>query len=381
VTDVVIIGAGPAGSSLALRLARDGYDVTLVERSRFPRTKVCGDYLCAGVINGLKELHVDGAVLAGAYRISSVELRGFGANVRLALPGAAAASLPRAAFDNRLLAQARSAGARVMCGVFLRAEATGRATCVTCRDEHGVERTLQARVLVGADGAWSAVAQRAGMVGDTRRAGRWAIGGHLPDPEAGDTLHMYVGARGYYARNPLSASTANSMLVLPYPARAEDADAIVEEMTNGNRRFEPENVERLVAIGPLRYRASRVISGRTLLTGDAAELLDPFTGQGVASAIALSAPASAAVSALLRGEPEQQVAKNYAAQWRAIVAPRRALTNLVEAVVRIGFLRDRAVRNIRRDAGAAHALLASVSGITPARDALAQAVVSQLLAS
>ncbi len=46
--DVLIVGAGPAGSSLALRLARAGYDVALLDRSRFPRTKVCGDYLSAG---------------------------------------------------------------------------------------------------------------------------------------------------------------------------------------------------------------------------------------------------------------------------------------------------------------------------------------------
>ena len=380
-TDVAIIGAGPAGSALALRLARGGFAVTIVERSQFPRIKVCGDYLCAGVIDGLKDLGIDGAVLAGAHCLRSIELHGFGAHVRLSLPGTGAASLPRALFDDRLLTQARGAGAEVIHGVFLHADESGRTTRVMYRDAHGEEQELDARVLVGADGAWSTVAQRCGLVSPKRRAGRWAIGGHLSDQGANDTLSMYVGTSGYYARNPLTANTANSMLVLPQPPRPQDADAIVDKITGGKRRFEPENVERIVAIGPLRYRAACVVRGRVLLTGDAAELLDPFTGQGVSNAIALSAPASAAASALLSGVPERQVAKNYENQWRSIVEPRRALTRLVEAVVRIGFLRDRALRSIQRDAHAAQAVLASISGVAPARAAFAPHVLTQLLAS
>jgi flavin-dependent dehydrogenase len=381
VTDVAIVGAGPGGSSLGLRLARAGYDVTILERSKFPRTKVCGDYLCAGVKNGLKALGVEEPVLAGAHCIRSIELHGFGEHIRLQLPETDAASLPRSTFDDRLLGLACGAGVKLIHGVFLRADESARTMRVTYRDEHGEERELGAHVLVGADGAWSMVAQRCGLVSSGRRVGRWAIGGHLRDQGASDTLSMYVGTTGYYARNPLTASTANSMLVLPQPARPEDADAIVDKMTDGQRRFEPENVERIVAIGPLRYRAARVIRGRVLLTGDAAELLDPFTGQGVSNAIALSAPACETVCALLAGEPHERVARNYAKQWRSIIGPRRALTRLVEAVVRIGFLRDRALRSIHRNAYATQAILASVSGVAPARAAFTPRVLMELIAS
>lgn len=380
-TDVAIIGAGPAGSSLALRCARAGYDVTIVERSTFPRTKVCGDYLCAGVIAGLSDLGVADQVLAGAHRIRSIELHGFGEHVRLQLPETDAASLPRSTFDDRLLSLARGAGANLIRGVFLRASQSARAIVILYRDEHGDERELSARALVGADGAWSAVAQRCGLVSGKRRSGRWAIGGHLHDRGAGDTLSMYVGATGYYARNPLTATMSNSMLVLPQPARPDNADAIVTKITGGKQRFEPENVERIVAIGPLRYRAARVIRGRVLLTGDAAELLDPFTGQGVSNAIALSGPACSAVTALLAGQAQERVAESYARQWRSIVGPRRAVTRLVEAVVRVGFLRNRALRSIQRDAHAVRAILASVSGVAPARAAFAPGVLMELLAS
>lgn len=380
-SDVAIIGAGPAGSSLALRLARAGFDVTLVERSRFPRTKVCGDYLCMGAIDSLTELGIAHEVLAGAQPIRSIALHGFGADLQLRLPGKGALSLRRALLDERMLAAARDAGASLLHGVFLRAEEEGRLVGVVYRDERGAERRLTARMLIGADGARSTVAQRTGMAPLASWTGRWAVGGQLLESCYGDELEMHVGAQGYYARNPLGDGSANSMLVLPKPAQLEEADSIVMRITCGKRSFERSKIERPVAIGPLRYRAARVARNRILLTGDAAELLDPFTGQGVATALALSVPACAAASALLRGEAEERVAARYATQWRSIVAPRRALGRLISAIIRVRFLRDTALRSIRRDMRSAHDMLASVSGVAPARRALAPDALWRLLAS
>ena len=380
-TDVAIVGAGPAGSTVALQLARTGYEVVVLERSRFPRMKVCGDYLCAGAVNALRDLGVGDSVLAGAHPIRSIALHAFGARARMRLPGSGAASLARAQLDERLLAQARTAGATVIHGVYLRADETARALCIHYRDQHGVQREFETRVLVGADGAWSTVAQRAGLVDAARRAGRWAVGGELRDQPASHELLMYVGTGGYYARNPLSATSTNSMLVMPRPARAPEADAVVERITRGACRFEREKIDHPVAVGPLRYRASRIMAGRILLTGDAAELLDPFTGQGVATAIELSSAAAAAAAGLLRGKPSGDVARSYTAQWRTIVAPRRTLGRLIETLIRNPFLRRRVAAGMHRDPRAAHAILASACGIAPARDAFAPGVVARLLAS
>jgi menaquinone-9 beta-reductase len=380
-TDVAIVGAGPAGSSLALALARSGYGVTLIERARFPRIKVCGDYLCPGAIASLRALGVAGDVLELAQPIRSIVLHGFGAQARLTIPGEGARSLPRATLDQRMLEAAQTAGASVVRGVYLQAHDEGRRIRVAFRDDRGMAQALSARVLVGADGAWSSVAQRAGMVALARPRGNWAVGGVLHKEPAGDELEMYVGAAGYYARNPLDERSVNTMLVQPTPSRGESADRIVEQITGGRRSFEHDKIEQPVAVGPLRYRATSVARGRIILTGDAAELLDPFTGQGVATALAASFPAGAAVRALLDGQREERVAARYLAQWRSIVAPRRALTGLIDAVIRIGFLRHRALRNIRSDGRVAHALLAGVSDTAHVRDALAPATLWRLLAS
>jgi menaquinone-9 beta-reductase len=381
VSDVAIVGAGPAGSSLGLVLARAGYQVTIIERARFPRIKVCGDYLCPGAIASLTKLGIASDVLAGAQPIRSVSLHGYGAQVRLRIPGEGARSLPRSAFDQRILAAAQAAGVRVERGVYLQSYDENARLRVSFRDERGSAQSLSVRALVGADGAWSSVAQRAGMVSPTRPQGNWAVGGLLHKDPAGDELEMHIGSAGYYARNPLSPTVINTMLVQPAPPRGEKADRIVEQITAGARSFEHDRIDQLVAIGPLRYRAATIARGRVLLSGDAAELLDPFTGQGVATALALSLPASEAVRALLDGQHEDRVARRYTAQWRSIVTPRRTLTKLIEAVIRVGFLRERALRNIGRDGRIAHALLAGVSDTAQVRDALAPGTLWRLLAS
>src|ERR1700692_1075588 len=72
--DVVVVGGGPAGAACALNLARRGVDVTIVERARFPRRKVCGEYLNAGAMAALDELDVGASVRERARRLTGVRL-------------------------------------------------------------------------------------------------------------------------------------------------------------------------------------------------------------------------------------------------------------------------------------------------------------------
>jgi len=283
--------------------------------------------------------------------------------------------------DERLLAAAQRAGAQLQRGAFVRARSARGHVTVVYRDAHGAECEASTRVLVGADGAWSAVARNAGLARQRRSPGPWAIGGELHDHAGSDELTMYISSDAYYARNPLGPKTVNTMLVAPKPPRRDAAETLVDQLSGGKLRFESARMQRIVAIGPLRYRAHRVAKGRILLTGDAAELLDPFTGQGVAAALTLSAPAAAAVEDLLRGEPDSLVERRYAARWRSIVGPRRMLTRLVHALIHNPWLRRRALHGMRRDTRAAHAIVAAVSGDWPAAGTLPPAALLRLLAS
>jgi flavin-dependent dehydrogenase len=381
--DVLIVGAGPAGSSVAMRLARAGVDVALLERSRFPRTKVCGEYLSPGALAALRDLGCADTVLAGAHRLRRVSLSAFGAGpVLLTLPGDGALSLSRATLDDALRDAAQSCGARAVHGAFLHAADEGERVAVAFRDADGADRMCHARVLIGADGAWSTVAARCGLAGGQRRGGRWAVGGHLHDVESGssDTLEMCLGAGGYYARNPLGGDVANAMLVMPTPVSGDDAaDAIVDELSAGRMRFEGAKLDKRVAIGPLRYEPSRLASGRVMLSGDAAGLLDPFVGQGVTIALESSIASADAAIALLAGGRVHQAARSLSRARRELVLPRRVIAFAVDAVMRTPIMRARAARSVRRDPAVAETVLAAVAGAAPAARALSPSLLVKLL--
>jgi menaquinone-9 beta-reductase len=381
VIDALVVGGGPAGSSAALRLARAGFNVTVLERSRFPRSKVCGEYLSPAACAALAELGVIAQVASEAHALRSVTLAGPGtAAVNLHLPGDGALSIARSRLDAILLDAAKAAGARVVTGAFLDAREGEGDVCIRYRDACGSEVDTRAGVLIGADGAWSSVAQRVGMSRVPRRRGRWAVGGHLRGDGSGDALEMYVGKRGYYARNPLGGGLINAMLVLPDAATGSAAERAVLEISGGRRCFESAALEKRVAVGPLRYAPDRIAAGRVLLAGDAAGLLDPFIGQGVAIALETSVQVARAVARIAAGDPLRRIALEYAGEHRAAVAPRKMLALAVNAMMQIGFLRRRAEAAANRNPAAAETMLAAVTGAAPAPTAFSPRVLAGLLA-
>jgi menaquinone-9 beta-reductase len=376
-----VVGAGPAGASVALRLARAGIETCLLERARFPRTKVCGEYLSPATLASLDDLGLLPAVRARAHALKTLSIAGFGLGpVKMRLPGHGGLALAREIFDAILRDAALAAGTRPIVGTFVSVENASDGVTVTLRDQEGALQRIAARALIGADGSWSSVAQRCGMASAQRRGGRWAVGGHLRTPSDGEEVEMYVGEQGYYARNPLGAGLTNAMLVMPRPILDEEADEVVQTLSDGRRRFEGAALARRVAVGPLRYRARDAARGHVVLTGDAAELLDPFLGQGIALAIGLSQPAADAARRLVEGIAPSVVAREYCAARAAAVRPVRLQARAVDALLRVRWLRQRAVRRIERRPELAEELLAAIAGAAPQGRQMSPRVVWSLLA-
>jgi flavin-dependent dehydrogenase len=362
----VVVGAGPAGASAALRLARRGADTIVLERSPMPRTKVCGEYLSPATLESLAAMGLLETVRARAHALATLRIAGFGiAPVVMRLPGRGGLAMARSDFDALLAGEAVKTGARLVLGTYLAAQETGDGIAVSYRDGDGALCHIGARALLGADGAWSAVAQRADMAGRQPRGGRWAVGGHLKTPSDGDEVEMYVGPDGYFARNPLGGGLTNVMLVMPRAMLDDEADRRASELSDGRHGLKQADLVRRVAVGPLRYRAQVPARGRTVLAGDAAELLDPFLGQGIAFALGLSEPAADAAAALATGESPQHATRLYIAQ-RARAARRvRVVARTVDALLRIPWLRGRAARKLARRPELADELLAVVAGASP----------------
>jgi flavin-dependent dehydrogenase len=119
---IAIAGAGPAGSSLAIRLAQKGFETVLIERERFPRQKLCGEFISPECLVHFQELGVlDPMLSAGGDRIYETrffETRGRSITVptRWFGGGNFALSLSRAEMDHRLLERAREVGVEVLEG-------------------------------------------------------------------------------------------------------------------------------------------------------------------------------------------------------------------------------------------------------------------------
>ncbi len=380
--DALVVGGGPAGSVTALLLARAGRAVHIVERARFPRRKVCGEYLNGGAVEALDRLG-----LLAAVRAVAAPLRG----VRLVAPRTAGVVLP---FPRPALACARELLDAVLLDAALAAGATlergrvdelvfeaGRCAGVRLRDEAGALRERRAGVVVGADGSGSVVARKLGLTEPPGRGARYALGGHYAGfGSLDEQVEMYVGTGAYFALNPLPGGRTNVMVVVPKDRLASwsrDVDGglsgAAAALGRGVRSFA--GAVRLgprVSVGPLAHAVRRPIAPGAILVGDAAGFLDPFTGQGVFLALT---GAERAAEAIAGG--------TYEAYARARVADlvwRRRLGATVKLLIDVPPLARRATARLARFPEAGATLLEALAGTLPPQRAFRLAVLGKLLA-
>lgn len=276
VYDVIVVGTGPAGGAAAYHLGEAGRRVLVLERERLPRPKPCGGMLSEHLLRRFPfsfEPVIEGRVEAFAYALD-------GRTEVVPRPGQTMCCVMRDRFDYHLLSQAR---AEVRDGAAVQAVEEDEAA-VTVHTRGGLSFT--GRYLVGADGANSAVARSLGLDGDDRTAVALAAEVRAA-PEvtaafAGTPLFIFGAAPGGYAwvfpkRDHLSVGIGSFW---PHPRglrpRLEQALASYGISLDGSRpRGHP-----LPTGG-----RGRLATGRVLLAGDAAGLVDPLSGEGIRQAL------------------------------------------------------------------------------------------------
>jgi len=400
--DAVVVGAGPAGATTALLLARAGASVLLIDRARFPRDKACSEYLSPATTEILARLDRD--VLAEVESAAHAKLYG----MKVVAPSGAAMcgrfrggprpysfALPRTAFDTMLLTAARRAGAHVCEATTVENLVWGKGAVagVVARSSNGQRVTHHARIVVGADGLRSVVARRLGLVRSSPPR-RVAFAAHVTDVAGIDGVgELHVSGRGYVGLGPVGGGVTTVALVLPLATvRKERRDlrsgffTELEKFPGLAGRFDPRRLARDVLVtGPFAQwsRTAAAPGGGALLVGDAADFFDPFTGQGIYSAMRGAELAAAClIPALARGVGEPIPP---AALRPYLLARRRAFFGkwLLERLIGIGVgwpaLTNRVVRRLAGRPDLADLLVSATGNIVPARAVLRAGVLAQFL--
>lgn len=397
--DVLIAGAGPAGSATAALLAAAGFRVTVADRAAFPRDKPCSEFMSPEALRVLDRL----GVLA--------ELEPLGAPLEgLAVTGARGArlegsfsraghepfrdtglSISRLRLDAALARAAGKAGATLLerTAVEDLTYEGGAVSGAVVRDASGRRRVIHARLTIGADGLRSVVARRLGG----RRGGRprrIAFTAHAEGIEGlGRHAEMYVGERGYAGLNPIGGGVTSVALVVPQadarPARGR-VTAFFCNALDGfpglHGRVRPERlVRRVLVTGPFAAWSGRVSAPGAALVGDAADFFDPFTGEGICSALRgaeMLAVVAADALSQAGAVTEARLAPYRRARHRAF-AGKWAVERLIGYGMWFPRLFDHAVARLGRKPGMADTMIGVTGDFVPARAVLNPAFLARMV--
>jgi menaquinone-9 beta-reductase len=409
--DVIVCGAGPAGSVAATVLARGGARVLLLDRARFPRDKLCGDTMNPGTVAILRRLGLTGGFEDEALPVDGMIVTGErGVRVRAAYGGGARGlALQRRTLDAALLRGATGAGARVEDGVLVRGplldnETPGaRVRGVVIAGRDGRDVRVPAPLVIAADGRRSRLAFPLGLARHPRRPRRWAIGAYFENV-AGLTSfgEMHVRRGRYLGIAPVPSGSVNVCLVTPGPSTRLGAGpsrrtgAAVTGLDDPARSLQqaidgdPQLRERFagarmtsapVVLGPLAIDAAAAGAPGLLLAGDAAGFIDPMTGDGLRFAVRGGELAAEVALAALSGrlaDPHVRLARlrrrEFAAKWRF----NRTLRSLVSSPLAIRAL----AQGARVAPGIVHAMVryagdCGLAGVTPDTPTTDRAVLEQ----
>jgi geranylgeranyl reductase family protein len=371
--DVAVVGAGPAGSAAAVRLARAGSDVVMLDRARFPRDKCCGDGLTTDALRRLDRLGLDPKMVASWQTVDDIVVRSPSGRVaRLPFPrdqGTYAAVAQRRDLDAALVELARDAGATVLDGCGLRSASLADDRMVLEAD--GVD-TISVRYAIGADGMWSPLRKALGQGEEPGYLGEWHAFRQYFANVGPDAADMWVWFEpdllpGYAWSFPLPDGRANVGFGLPRQTGRPTGEMAAVWSGLVDRpplravlgpAAEPESPHRAWPI-PARVTTSPLTAagGRVLFAGDAARATDPMTGEGIAQALETAALAADAVLAGRAGDPaavanryRRDVARNLAPDHHMSTALSRVLGHRKGArgAVRVAGATDWTRRNFAR---------------------------------
>ena len=327
VFDVAIVGGGPAGSTCAAFCAAAGLRTLLLEREKFPREKVCGDCINPACWPILERLELAERILNSSHgTANAVEFIAIGGQkLRVDLPDGdkSEIAIKRSLFDHLLLNRARALGADI------REEATVVALDRTAGKDWKIDivrETFGAHIVVGADGRNSTVARLRNLLPRPERE-RVALQAHIPLPrDFGNRIVLQFLPEGYSGQAPVNDNELNLCLVGTPPT--------ISSLRNwAEREFNLSTEQTWRTITPLTRAPVPVAHENLFFIGDAARVVEPFTGEGIYYALRSGELAANAIVKIIRGEDRQCAIRKFTRAHRAMYRGRLWINRLARAAV------------------------------------------------
>ena len=303
--DVIVIGGGPAGCAMALDLNRRGYNVALCDQAKFPRDKVCGEFISPGADPILKQLGVlDSIETLTPKRLKGVAISSYESEeLEIDYPPSintglrpTSLSVPRYQLDALFLQQVQSAGVEV----FEQHKVTdflfdnGGVAGVQGWDENKTAFALNSKLVVDAGGRNAITLRKFSLKQEPKGNTKIAFSAHwqgvrLPD----DYCYMHVSRPGYTGISSVGNDRTNVVLVVDRSALGGERDGSVEKPEEFYHRVLMKNslrsnilqggerVEPVRSVESLAFAVRPVPCGGLILVGDAMGFIDPFTGEGI----------------------------------------------------------------------------------------------------
>ena len=374
-SDVVLIGAGPAGTSAAIFLARQGLSVTIIDQARFPRDKVCGEFISPaadpiladlGILNDLQKL--------SPQRLKGVYISAYGKEELHIdyppMPGGSESptslSIPRKTLDNLMLDKVRDAGVQVLeehrVDDFI--FEGDRVVGVQGKDPEGKRYKFRAKVTVDAGGR-NAISLRRMSLKRPAPGGRAALAAHWRGAfKLENYCYMHISSPGYTGIAKTGREHVNVVLIVD-PKILKDChpENFYREMVLKNPlRAEllkgAEPMERVRVVESLAFDTKLPSCGGLVLAGDAMGFIDPFTGEGIYLALRSARIASDVVlEALSEGDVSGRKLMEYADRRKREFDGKFFLSRTLQKFLYHPFLCRKAVRLLSLNPGLASDLV------------------------
>ena len=398
--DVIVIGGGPAGCSAAIGLSRLGYNVVLCDQAKFPRDKVCGEFISPaadpildrlGILSRIETLNPKR--LKGV-SISSFEGKEFSIDYPFQ-PGLAerptSLSVSRYELDSLFVEEAKRAGVEVR-EQYKVTEFLFEDDCVIGIrgwDGNKTSFSIHAPLVIDAGGRNALSLKKFHLKEEPAGGVKIAMAAHWEGAQiADDYCYMHVSDPGYTGISNVGRDRANVVLVVDrHSINGENPDKFyLDAVMKNSQRYKilrnAKCLESVRTVESLAFSVKSLPCGGLLMVGDAMGFIDPFTGEGIYLSLRSSEIAvEVAVKALENFNFSRDALNIYEVRRKKEFDKKFLLSRILQKLICNQFFCNQVVRALKGDRGLAETLVGVIGDLEPAETVVSSRFLMQLVAA